>query len=125
MRSGLPLAVPFGAGQCPPKFQSTGGDPVAESSHSRGFDRDVVVIGGCGHGGLPLAMAFASLGLRVGMFDVSEASVALVTSATMPFVEPGAGPELGRVVAAGRLEASADPGMVGSGEHVIVVVGTP
>jgi UDP-N-acetyl-D-mannosaminuronic acid dehydrogenase len=98
---------------------------VAESSHSRGFDRDVVVIGGCGHVGLPLAIAFASRGLRVGIFDVSEPSVALVNSATMPFAEPGAVPELERAVAAGRLEASADPAMVGTGEHVIVVVGTP
>jgi UDP-N-acetyl-D-mannosaminuronic acid dehydrogenase len=98
---------------------------VAQSSHSRGFDRDVVVIGGCGHVGLPLAIAFASRGLRVGIFDIGEASVTQVNSATMPFAEPGAGPELERVVAAGLLEASADPAMVGSGEHVIVVVGTP
>jgi UDP-N-acetyl-D-mannosaminuronic acid dehydrogenase len=84
-----------------------------------------VVIGGCGHVGLPLAIAFASRGLRVGIFDVSEPSVALVNSATMPFAEPGAAPELERVVAAGRLEASIDPAMVGTGEHVIVVVGTP
>jgi len=75
--------------------------------------------------GLPLAIAFASRGLRVGIFDVSEASVALVNSAKMPFAEPGAGPELERAVAAGLLEASADAAIVGSGEHVIVVVGTP
>jgi len=75
--------------------------------------------------GLPLAIAFASRGLRVGIFDVSEASVALVNSARMPFAEPGAGPELERAVAAGLLEASADPAMVSTGEHVIVVVGTP
>jgi UDP-N-acetyl-D-mannosaminuronic acid dehydrogenase len=98
---------------------------VAESSHSRGFDHDVVVIGGCGHVGLPLAIAFASRGARVGIFDLSEPSVALVNSATMPFAEPGAGPELERAVAAGLLEASTDPAMVGSGEHVIVVIGTP
>jgi UDP-N-acetyl-D-mannosaminuronic acid dehydrogenase len=84
-----------------------------------------VVIGGCGHVGLPLAIAFASRGARVGIFDVSEASVALVNSAKMPFAEPGATPELERAVAEGRLEASADPAMVGTAEHVIVVVGTP
>jgi UDP-N-acetyl-D-mannosaminuronic acid dehydrogenase len=99
--------------------------PVAESSHHRRFERDVVVIGGCGHVGLPLAIAFASRGARVGIFDISEASVALVNSATMPFAEPGAAPELERAVAAGQLVASADPAIVGSAEHVIVVVGTP
>jgi len=104
---------------------STGGDPVAESPHPRHFARDVVVIGGCGHVGLPLAIALASRGARVGIFDISEASVALVNSAKMPFAEPGAAPALERAVADGLLEASSDPAMVGTGEHVIVVVGTP
>jgi len=98
---------------------------VAESPHPRHFARDVVVIGGCGHVGLPLAIALASRGARVGIFDISEASVALVNSAKMPFAEPGAAPALERAVADGLLEASSDPAMVGTGEHVIVVVGTP
>ena len=38
---------------------------------------------------------------------------------------PGPRPELERAVATGLLKASADPAMVGTGEHVIVVVGTP
>ena len=33
------------------------------------FERDVLVIGGCGHVGLPLAIAFADLGARVGIYD--------------------------------------------------------
>ena len=41
-------------------------------------NRDVVVIGGCGHVGLPLALAFADRGARVGIYDVSEAAVATV-----------------------------------------------
>ena len=98
---------------------------MAESPHPRHFARDVVVIGGCGHVGLPLAIALASRGARVGIFDISEASVALVNSAKMPFAEPGAAPALERAVADGLLEASSDPAMVGTGEHVIVVVGTP
>jgi UDP-N-acetyl-D-mannosaminuronic acid dehydrogenase len=89
------------------------------------FARDVVVIGGCGHVGLPLAIAFASRGVRVGIFDISQAAVASVNAATMPFAEPGAGPALAEAVAAGRLEASTDPAIVSTGEHVVVVVGTP
>jgi UDP-N-acetyl-D-mannosaminuronic acid dehydrogenase len=98
---------------------------VAESSHPHHFARDVVVIGGCGHVGLPLAIAFASRGARVGIFDISEAAVAQVSEGTMPFAEPGAAPELKRAIAEGTLTASADPAIVTSGEHVIVVVGTP
>ncbi len=88
-------------------------------------DRDVVVIGGCGHVGLPLALAFADRGARVAIYDVSETSVATVNAGRMPFAEPGAGEVLRRVLAAGLLEASVDPAIVGSAEHVVVVIGTP
>jgi UDP-N-acetyl-D-mannosaminuronic acid dehydrogenase len=89
------------------------------------FDRDVVVIGGCGHVGLPLAIAFADRGARVGIYDVSQAAVATVNSCEMPFDEPGATDVLRRVVAEGRLLATTDPAMVGTAEHVVVVIGTP
>ena len=89
------------------------------------LERDVVVIGGCGHVGLPLALAFADRGARVGIYDVSETAVATVNSGRMPFAEPGAEEVLGRVLAAGRLEASVDPAMVGSAQYVVVVIGTP
>ena len=88
-------------------------------------ERDVVVIGGCGHVGLPLALAFADRGARVGIYDVSETAVATVNAGRMPFAEPGAEEVLHRVLAAGRLEASVDPAIVGSAEHVVVVIGTP
>ena len=89
------------------------------------FDLDVVVIGGCGHVGLPLAIAFADRGARVGIYDINEAAVDAVNSGRMPFAEPGAEDVLERVAAAGRFRASADPAIVGRAEHVVVVVGTP
>ena len=88
-------------------------------------DSDVVVIGGCGHVGLPLALAFADRGAKVAIYDVSEASVAAVNSGKMPFAEPGADQMLTRALAEGRLHASADPAVVGTAEHVVVVIGTP
>ncbi|MBV9379748.1 MAG: nucleotide sugar dehydrogenase, partial [Streptosporangiaceae bacterium] len=98
---------------------------MAGSPETGHFDRDVVVIGGCGHVGLPLAIAFADRGARVGIYDVSESAVATVNAGTLPFAEPGAAGKLEQAVAAGRLEASSDPAIVGSAEHVIVVIGTP
>jgi UDP-N-acetyl-D-mannosaminuronic acid dehydrogenase len=89
------------------------------------FDRDVVVIGGCGHVGLPLAIAFADRGAHVSIYDVSQSAVDRVNAGRLPFDEPGAGPLLERAVAAGRLRASTDASVVGSAEHVIVVIGTP
>jgi UDP-N-acetyl-D-mannosaminuronic acid dehydrogenase len=89
------------------------------------FSRDVVVMGGCGHVGLPLAIAFADRGARVGIYDVSEAAVATVNAGRLLFDEPGAAEVLRRVVADGRLLATVDPSIVGSAEHVVVVIGTP
>jgi UDP-N-acetyl-D-mannosaminuronic acid dehydrogenase len=89
------------------------------------FTRDVVVIGGCGHVGLPLAIAFADRDLRVGIYDVSESAVATVSAGEMPFDEAGAADVLKRVVTEGRLDACADPAIIGTAEHVVVVIGTP
>jgi UDP-N-acetyl-D-mannosaminuronic acid dehydrogenase len=86
---------------------------------------DVVVIGGCGHVGLPLAVAFAARGAQTAIYDVNPAAVQLVSSGRMPFAEQGADPLLERAVAQGRLTASGDPAVVGSAEHVVVVIGTP
>jgi UDP-N-acetyl-D-mannosaminuronic acid dehydrogenase len=92
---------------------------------SAAFERDVVIIGGCGHVGLPLAVAFADRGARVAVYDVNPAAVELVSQGRMPFAEEGAGPLLQEAAASGRLTASADPAVVGSAEHVVVVIGTP
>jgi UDP-N-acetyl-D-mannosaminuronic acid dehydrogenase len=89
------------------------------------FDRDVVIVGGCGHVGLPLALAFADRGANVGIYDISQASVDTVNAGRMPFAESGADTALHRVLSAGRLKASADPAIVATAESVVVVIGTP
>ena len=98
---------------------------MTSPASNREFERDVVVVGGCGHVGLPLAVAFADRGLRVGIYDVSQAAVDAVNAGVLPFDEPGAKPMLERAVAEGRLLASTDASVVGSAEHVVVVIGTP
>ena len=89
------------------------------------FASDVVVVGGCGHVGLPLGIAFADRGLRTVVFDINKASVDLVNGAEMPFDEPDAPPVLARVIANGLLCASSDPAVISDAEHVVIVIGTP
>ncbi|MGH3251544.1 MAG: nucleotide sugar dehydrogenase [Trebonia sp.] len=89
------------------------------------FECDLVVIGGCGHVGLPLAIAFADRGAKVAIYDVSESAVESVNAGRLPFDEPGAAPLFERAVSSGRLRASTAPSVVGSAEHVVVVIGTP
>lgn len=90
-----------------------------------GFDLDVVVVGGCGHVGLPLAIAFADRGMQVGIYDLNPAAVEKVQSGVMPFDEPGADEVLKRVIAEGRLSPSAEASIVSRAAHVVVVIGTP
>jgi UDP-N-acetyl-D-mannosaminuronic acid dehydrogenase len=98
---------------------------VTDWSPGSSFERDVVVIGGCGHVGLPLAIALADQSARVGIYDLNHTTVAMVNSAQMPFDEPGATDTLKRVIAGGHLTASTQPSIVATAEHVIVVIGTP
>jgi UDP-N-acetyl-D-mannosaminuronic acid dehydrogenase len=90
-----------------------------------GFEQDVVIVGGCGHVGLPLGIAFAQRGLRVVLYDVNQAVVPLVNRGRMPFHESGAQELLRSVLAAGRLRATTDPASISAAEHVITVIGTP
>jgi UDP-N-acetyl-D-mannosaminuronic acid dehydrogenase len=89
------------------------------------FAHDVVVIGGCGHVGLPLAIAFADRGASVRIYDVSEKHVNLVNDGVLPFDEPGAGDKLKAAVTSGALQASTDPAVVATARNVVVVIGTP
>ncbi len=92
---------------------------------AQAFTRDVVVVGGCGHVGLPLAIVLADRGLRVTAYDIDAEAVARVAGGAMPFEEPGAQPLLARSLESGALVVTADPGSVSEAEHVVVVIGTP
>src|SRR3954468_14910504 len=92
---------------------------------SGSFSHDVVVIGGCGHGGLPLAIALADSGASTLIYDVNDAAVALVNDGELPFDEPGADVKLKNAVASGALVATTDPTIVANAENVVVVIGTP
>jgi len=50
-------------------------------------DLDVVVLGGGGHVGLPLSLAFAQAGLHVGICDTNQATLDRIAAGEMPFLE--------------------------------------
>jgi UDP-N-acetyl-D-mannosaminuronic acid dehydrogenase len=85
----------------------------------------ITVIGGCGHVGLPLAIALADTGQTVLSYDISAEAVRTVNSGLMPFREDGADEVLTRVLAADRFKATTDPASVSTADVVIVVIGTP
>src|SRR5947209_1209304 len=86
---------------------------------------DLVIVGGCGHVGLPLALSFADVGRRVGIYDIDTAKLDRVRQGQMPFREQGADELLARILPTGRLELTDDPEILGRGDAVILVIGTP
>jgi UDP-N-acetyl-D-mannosaminuronic acid dehydrogenase len=48
---------------------------------------DIVIIGGCGHVGLPLGLAFAKAGKQVVALDIDGAKVAETNAGMMPFLD--------------------------------------
>ena len=74
--------------------------------------------------GLPLAVAFASRGQEVGIYDLNAHSVDLVNRGEMPFLEEGVGDVLAQHVGK-NLMASTDPAIISGARFVVVVIGTP
>lgn len=86
---------------------------------------DVVIVGGCGHVGLPLALSFAEAGYSVGIEDIDAAKVEMVRSGNVPFVENGAEELLRKLLPTGRLVFASDPSLLKRTGVVVVVIGTP
>ena len=89
------------------------------------MSKKIVVVGGCGHVGLPLAMAFADQGCDVVSYDLNPAAVNLVNDGKMPFLEPDSEAVMSRIRAAKTFRASTDPNVISQAEVLIVVIGTP
>lgn len=89
------------------------------------MEPSVVVVGGGGHVGLPLAIAFARAGVPTMSYDTNTATVAAVSRGEMPFFEEGAEPALSEALEAGTFGITDDPKVVAEAEFIIVVIGTP
>ncbi|MDO8432179.1 MAG: nucleotide sugar dehydrogenase [Candidatus Binatus sp.] len=86
---------------------------------------DVCVIGGCGHVGLPLSIAFAIRGKRVAIYDIDREASRQVSRGEMPFMEEDGERMLREALASGRLTIGADPHVVSNSDALVLVVGTP
>jgi len=86
---------------------------------------DVCIIGGCGHVGLPLGIAFADKGKKVCIQDINAASIEIINSGKMPFSEEGAEPLLQKCLDNGNITVTADPKCIKEAQVVIFIIGTP
>ncbi len=89
------------------------------------FARDVCVIGGGGHVGLPLALTFADSGLKTVIYDTNRETVGKIRRGVMPFAEEGAQELLGRALDRRLLDVSEGPEPMSECRFLILVIGTP
>ncbi len=86
---------------------------------------NIVIVGGCGHVGLPLGLVFADVGHSVIAYDVSQSAVEQINSGEVPFMEHGAADMLTNQLKQGNFSATVSPKCISEAEVVIVVIGTP
>lgn len=87
--------------------------------------QNIVIVGGCGHVGLPLGIVLATRGAsQVTLLDIDANKVETVNHGQMPFMEAGAEALLPKIIGE-RLRATVDPVCLSRADVVITVVGTP
>ena len=86
---------------------------------------DICIVGGCGHVGLPLGMAFADKGQNVVLYDINDVVIEKVNKGIVPFKENGAEEVLSRVIKSKKLLATHDTSVIGKSKVVVLVIGTP
>jgi UDP-N-acetyl-D-mannosaminuronic acid dehydrogenase len=86
---------------------------------------DVCIVGGGGHVGFPLALTFASKGLKVVVHDINESILETIAQGKPPFMERGAEPLLRQALGSGLLSLSTRPASVANAAAIVVTIGTP
>lgn len=98
---------------------------ITRKKVNKGFDYDICIIGGLGHVGLPLGVAFADKGQRVCLLDLDEEKAKMVNKGIMPFIEYGAEALLKKALKKKLLSISTDQECIARSKFVICAVGTP
>ena len=88
------------------------------------MNQKICIIGGCGHVGIPLGLAFASKGKDVMLVDVNPRAVEAINAGQLPFKEEGAEALLKAHIGK-NLRATADAALVKKQDVVVFVTGTP
>ncbi|MDA8902780.1 nucleotide sugar dehydrogenase [Porticoccaceae bacterium] len=86
---------------------------------------DVTIVGGAGHVGLPLCLAFAEIGLRVLVLDINEQALKTIAEGKMPHLEFDAEPALKRALDGNFLEFTSSATNISPHSAIILTIGTP
>jgi len=85
--------------------------------------KSIVIVGGCGHVGIPLGLALASRDFTVTLLDINQKAVDAINNCALPFEEEGA-EELLREHLGKNLHAALDFD-ISKADAIVFVTGTP
>jgi UDP-N-acetyl-D-mannosaminuronic acid dehydrogenase len=97
-------------------------DPDGPASAER---FDIVVVGGFGHVGLPLAVSLASRDRRVCALDINARVGEEIARGIVPFTEDGCERALRAALEAKTFHISLDERVISQADTVIIIIGTP
>lgn len=85
----------------------------------------IVIVGGCGHVGLPLGVKIALAGIETVLLDINGDAIRQVMSGKFPFIESGGDEQLQNALESGLLSATDDITASANADVVVFVTGTP
>ncbi|MGA7485520.1 MAG: nucleotide sugar dehydrogenase [Xanthobacteraceae bacterium] len=86
---------------------------------------DLTVVGGGGHVGIPLVLAFAEAGYRVNVHDTNRDVLETLRAGRLPFIEHGGEELLAKALKQNRLVFTSAPAEISRKGPVIITIGTP
>ena len=88
------------------------------------MSKKIIIVGGCGHVGLPLGVKFSLAGAKTVLLDIDKEAINKVNSGKFPFLEHGGDQQLQLAIGKGLI-ASCDPAECKDADVVVFVIGTP
>jgi len=89
------------------------------------LDNKIIVVGGCGHIGLPLSVALANAGFNVVAYDINQKNVDYALTGKMPFIEDNGDEELSKALNSRKLNIRSTLADDDIGCDFILTLGTP
>tara|TARA_A100001037_G_scaffold237578_1_gene216774 strand:+ start:396 stop:1565 length:1170 start_codon:yes stop_codon:yes gene_type:complete len=89
------------------------------------FKNNISIIGGAGHVGFPLGLAFAESGMKVNLVDTNKQSNILINSGELPFKEDKAKKILQKNLKKKKIFATTNIKSCLTSKFIIISVGTP
>jgi len=89
------------------------------------FNNNICIVGGVGHVGAPLGLAFSNKGFKVILLDKNINNIRKINKGKMPFQEQGCEKLLKKMIRKKNILASKDLNSIKKSKYIIICLGTP